>query len=30
MLAQNLLKNQKFVMKYKKLDAQLQGTMFEY
>ena len=29
-LAQNILKNQKFIMKYKNLDAQLQNTMFEY
>lgn len=30
MLAQNILKNQKFIIKYKNLDAQLQNTMFEY
>ena len=29
-LAQNILKNQKFINKYKNLDAQLQNTMFEY
>jgi len=29
-LAQNILKNQKFIAKYKNLDAQLQNTMFEY
>ena len=29
MLAQNILKNQKFIMKYKNLDAQLQNTAFE-
>ena len=29
-LAQNILKNQKFIMKYKNLDAQLQNTLFEY
>ncbi len=29
-LAQNILKNQKFIVKYKNLDAQLQNTMFEY
>lgn len=29
-LAQNILKNQKFIMRYKNLDAQLQNTMFEY
>ena len=28
-LAQNILKNQKFILKYKNLDAQLQNTMFE-
>ena len=28
--AQNILKNQKFINKYKNLDAQLQNTMFEY
>ena len=28
-LAQNILKNQKFIMRYKNLDAQLQNTMFE-
>jgi hypothetical protein len=28
--AQNILKNQKFILKYKNLDAQLQNTMFEY
>ena len=26
--AQNILKNQKFIVKYKNLDAQLQNTMF--
>jgi hypothetical protein len=29
-LAQNILKNQTFIKKYKNLDAQLQNTMFEY
>ena len=29
-LAQNILKNQQFIKKYKNLDAQLQNTMFEY
>ena len=29
-LAQNILKNQKFILKYKNLDAQLQNTTFEY
>jgi hypothetical protein len=29
-LAQNILKNQRFILKYKNLDAQLQNTMFEY
>lgn len=29
-LAQNILKNQKFIVKYKNLDSQLQNTMFEY
>lgn len=29
-LAQNILKNQGFIKKYKNLDAQLQNTMFEY
>ena len=29
-LAQNILKNQRFIVKYKNLDAQLQNTMFEY
>lgn len=29
-LAQNILKNQRFITKYKNLDAQLQGTTFEY
>lgn len=29
-LAMNILKNQKFILKYKNLDAQLQNTMFEY
>ena len=28
-LAQNILKNQGFIKKYKNLDAQLQNTMFE-
>ena len=28
-LAQNILKNQRFIVKYKNLDAQLQNTMFE-
>lgn len=28
-LAQNILKNQKFIVKYKNLDAQLQNTTFE-
>lgn len=29
-LAQNILKNQKFIAKYKTLDAQLQNTNFQY
>ena len=29
MLAQNILKNQTFIRKYKNLDAQLQNTTFE-
>lgn len=29
MLAQNILKNQKAIIKYKNLDAQLQNTTFE-
>ncbi len=29
-LGQNILKNQRFIVKYKNLDAQLQNTMFEY
>ena len=28
-LAQNILKNQKFITKYKNLDAQLQNTTFQ-
>ncbi len=29
MLAQNILKNQKYINKYKNLDAQLQSTSFQ-
>lgn len=29
-IAQNILKNQRFITKYKNLDAQLQNTMFQY
>ena len=29
-IAQNILKNQRFIQKYKQLDAQLQNTLFEY
>jgi hypothetical protein len=28
-LGQNIIKNQKFIIKYKNLDAQLQNTVFE-
>lgn len=29
-LAQNILKNQRYIQKYKQLDNQLQTTLFEY
>lgn len=29
-IAQNILKNQRFITKYKNLDAQLQNTQFQY